>query len=375
MIPFNHRLNDSQGTLVTPIAPEKFDFDRYIDYETAMLQKHCSFWNRLEGISVYRRFRVPQVFSWLCRDMRQSLALQLGALQCSMAFPADVANFLEPWYGIGLAASAFGAEYTWSESQAPAIAPMYRSATEALDCFKCPIEQTAIGKRNLEMLEYFLESTRGNIPISFSDVQSPLNVLSTLLHADSLYLELYDHIDDVIRLLDLIAELTLRFLQIQKDMIGDALVLPGHGFASSRRFKGLGMSSDVLVNISGEMYRRFEVPVLKKFAAAFNGYAFHSCGNWSHKLADVQAIYQLKMVDAAFSSETDPDPNSCEPFRESLQHSGVILNARMVGDAATVLDIVKQLVAPEMRFIVVTYCQTPEEQRQVYEQLHTIARC
>ena len=80
--------------------------------------------------------------------------------------------------------------------------------------------------------------------------------------------------------------------------IRDALVKPGHGFASSQ---------------------------------AFGGPVFHSCGNYSVKSDMLQKIKGLKMADAAFTAETDPDPNPAAPFVESLKNTGIILNARSVG--------------------------------------------
>ncbi|MCJ7673544.1 MAG: hypothetical protein MUO33_00145 [Sedimentisphaerales bacterium] len=42
-----------------------------------------------------------------------------------------VAKFLEPWYGIGTVASAFGLDYVWKEGQAPAVRPRFIRQTSA----------------------------------------------------------------------------------------------------------------------------------------------------------------------------------------------------------------------------------------------------
>jgi len=112
---FNYTLKDSQGTILEPVSPEKFDLERYIDYEASLMETNKKFWESKTGIQVYRRFRSPDVFMEGCRDMKFSLALQLGALKESLKFKGDVANFLEPWYGIGVVASAFGIEYIWKK--------------------------------------------------------------------------------------------------------------------------------------------------------------------------------------------------------------------------------------------------------------------
>ena len=108
---FNIQLSDSQATAVEPIPASKFDFNGYEEYETRMLERCADFWNESTGVLVYRRMRVGEVFSHGCRNMQKSLEWQLGALEKSKLFKADVPNFLEPWYGIGTTASAFDIDY------------------------------------------------------------------------------------------------------------------------------------------------------------------------------------------------------------------------------------------------------------------------
>jgi hypothetical protein len=46
----------------------------------------------------------------------------------------------------------------------------------------------------------------------------------------------------------------------------------------------------------------------------------------------------------------------------------------MVGNPRTVIDAVKALWQPPMKLIVVTYCETPEEQAQLYDQIHILCQ-
>jgi len=368
--PFDNLIADSQGREVEPLPPSKFDFERYTDYEAKLLERNHAFWQAPGGIAVYQRFRVPQVYTYGCREMKMSLALQLGALQESMKYEADVPNFLEPWYGIGTIASAFGAEYDWKPGQAPAIKHPFQSVEEALEKEILPVEETPIGKHTLQMIEYFLEKTKGRLPISFTDTQSPMNTASFLIETSNFYMSFYDNPEGLRKLLKLIAEQLIRFSIKQTELIGDALVFPGHGFASSRVFSGLGMSDDVMITMSDNQYCEFEIPAIEMAGAPFNGVAFHSCGNWSGKTEAVNKITNLVVVDGAFSAETDPDCNLIPPFTESFSNTGIAVNARIVGDTDVVIDKVKQLMAPNMKLIVVTYSKTPEEQAQTYLRLH-----
>ncbi len=370
---FDVSLSDSQGTTVSPLEPEKFDIERYVDYEQSLRENTMNFWQASEGIAVYRRFRVPQVFSEGCRDMEYSLALQLGGLNESMNYKMDIPNFLEPWYGIGTAVSAFGVEYKWEPGNAPAIAAPFKSFDDALNQNIVPIEKTEIGRHTLDMIDYFLTKTQGKIPISLTDTQSALNAASFLIETNNFYMGLFDNPDGLKKLLKIITDLTIDFTKKQMELIGDALVSPGHGFPSSRHFTGLGMSSDVLIMVSDDQYQEFEIPCSEKMAAPFGGPVFHSCGNWSSKISSVKSIRELLMVDGAFSQQTDPDPNPTEPFHDGFVNSGITVNARIVGNADVVIEKARQLWQPGMKLIVTTYCQTAEEQAKVCDAVKELA--
>lgn len=367
---FNYNSGDSQGTSVEPLEPKDFDLVGYRDYEAQLLEKNSKFWSAKEGVHVYRRFREPEVFSFGCADMKHSLSLQLSGLQKSIAYKADIANFLEPWYGIGTIASAFGIDYVWKEGQAPATEPPFKTVKEALAYEPCPVEKTSIGKHTLNMIEYFLDSTKGEVPISLTDTQSPFNVASYLIETTSYYMSIMDSPEELKTLLDRIVDLSISFTKKQIELLGEAIVFPGHGFAASRKFDGIGMSDDNMLMLSPEQYKEIEVPANSRFGNSFGGPVFHSCGNWSQKIDAVKQIENLRMVDGAFSKETDPDPNPPEPFKQSFASSGIVVNARIVGDKATVLGKVKELWDSEMKLIVVTYCDTPEEQQEVYDAIH-----
>ncbi len=113
---FDVSKRDSQATAVKPVAPEALDYPAYANYAAAKREGIQRFLDAESGILVYRRMRAGACFSGQCRDMEYSLAMQLGTLQKSMAYEADIPNFLEPWYGIGTAAAAFDIDYVWEEA-------------------------------------------------------------------------------------------------------------------------------------------------------------------------------------------------------------------------------------------------------------------
>lgn len=371
-IKFDTTLRDSQGTQTVPIEPENFDLEAYEEYEAAMLEKNKDFWEKQQGLLVYRRVRADGVFYDKCRDYRESLALQLGALKKSMDYKADMANFLEPWYGIGYIASCFGSGYQWLPQQAPSVTAKFSSSREILDSDFVPIAQTPEGRRNLEMIEYFMDKTKGKVPVSFSDIQSPLNMLTYLLPVTDLFMEVFEDPDGLKSAAALCTDLLIDFLREQKKIIGSALASPGHGFASSRAFAGVGLSDDTSIMISGENYQELFQESDERIGSILGGMAYHSCGVWEKKIPMVKEFRNILSADGAFTIETDPSPNDPQVFGEAFAHSGIILNARAVGDEENSFRAFEQLWRPGQRLICVTYCKTPEEQERLYRRLHEL---
>ena len=369
---FNYNLKDSQATVVKPLSVKKFDIERYNEYEARVEEKCKKFWNSNSGVLVYRRMRVAEVFSTDCGDIKKSLEWQLGGLNKSMEYKTDIPNFIEPWYGIGTVASSFGFDYYWADGQAPAVNGKFNSTAEALNIDVTPVKNTKIGQHTIKMLEYFIHETKGKIPLSYCDVQSPLNVAGNIIDINNFLTGFYMDTSGIIKILDIIADLIIEFTNEQTKLLGDVLVKPGHGFASCRKFEGFGMSDDNMVMLPDDLYREMVLPSFIKVGEALGGPVLHSCGNWLDKIDIIKKIPNLKMVDAAFSSQTDPDPNPPEYFAEGFCNTGIVLNARIVGNMEVIEEKVKKLWKPGMKLIVVTYCQSFEEQEKAYNLIHSI---
>ncbi|MCK4400679.1 hypothetical protein KAW08_00065 [bacterium] len=369
---FDYTSRDSQGTSVKPMKISDFDIPKYEDYEASLLEKNRKFWNDVTGTLVYRRFRVPEVYSYVCKDKALSLAFQLRALTESMKYKADIANFLEPWYGIGVVGSSFGLNYIWNEGQSPATEPPFKNIDEALSFEPIPTQKTEMGKKALEMIEFFLDKTKGKIPISLTDTQSPFNTASYLVETNNFFMAVLDYPEKMKQLISVITDLLIDFTKEQINLIGDVLASPGHGFSSSREFGGISISDDNMTMLSPEQYIEIEVPFMDKVGKELNGAAFHSCGNWSGKIDAVKKIKNVVMVDGAFSRETDPDPNPAEPFPVGFAGTGIIVNVRVVGDSKTLMNNVRKLWKTGMKLIIVTYAKHPAEQEDIYKRIQEI---
>ena len=371
---FDIQLADAQATQVLPVKPENFDFDRYESYTSGLNQTCASFWQQKSGVAVYRRMRVGECFSFGCRDMKRSLELQLGALEKSMLFKADVPNFLEPWYGIGTIASAYGGDYVWPEGNAPALKTRFASMDELLATEPLEVAKTNIGRQTLDMIEYFMDHTKGRLPVSLTDTQSPLNMIGHLVPLDQFFMDMLMEPEKVMKLFEILSDLSIRFNQEQKNLIGSALALPGHGFASSTQWSGLGMSDDNAIMISPEQYLEMAAPSVEKICAPFGGPVFHSCGDWSGWVDAVLQMKGLKMADGAFSPQTDPGATDNLEACHQFANTGIVLNARIVGDLETIEEQVSRLWTPGMKLVVVTYCETPEEQAKAYDLIHLMTK-
>ena len=369
---FDTSKSDTQATKVDPVKVADFPFETYQEYEQKLTERCLKFIKADSGVLVYRRMRVAEVFSYGCRDMKKSLEWQLGALQKSMAYKADVPNFLEPWYGIGPVACSFGIDYIWNSGQSPATKPDFQTIDEAL-CFDIkPVSETGVGRHSLEMIEYFLEQTKGKLPMSMGDIQSPFNNATNVVNTSNFLMSMILEPEKVLQFLDVLAELEIEFYKDQEKLIGSCLVKPGHGYASSRVFEGFGMSDDNVVMVDEESYLKFVSPSFEKLGKAFGGPVHHSCGNFSDKAEMLKKIDGLIMSDAAFTPETDPHPNPVEPFVQALKGSGVILNARMVGSPEVVKETMQKLWDPGLKLLAVTFSQTAEEQQEAYNIIHRI---
>jgi hypothetical protein len=371
---FDIQLADAQATKVIPVRPEEFDFEKYEAYAAELNEGCARFWQQSSGVAVYRRMRVGECFSFGCRDMKRSLRLQLGALEKSMLFKADIPNFLEPWYGIGTVASAYGGDYIWPEGNAPAMKIRFSSIDEALAFEPQEIAQTGIGQHTLDMVEYFMEQTKGRLPVSLTDSQSPLNMISHLIPLDRFFMNVLLEPEKVALLFDRLADLAIRFNREQVTRIGNALASPGHGFASSTQWSGLGMSDDNAIMISPEQYLELAAPSVEKICAPLGGPAFHSCGDWSAWVDAVFQIKGLKMADGAFSPQTDPGATDNPEAFHRFANTGIVLNTRIVGDIETIREQVSRLWIPGMKMVVVTYCETPGEQEEAYHLIHELCR-
>ena len=71
-----------------------------------------------------------------------------------------------------------------------------------------------------------MDKTKGKVPVSFSDIQSPLNMLTYLLPVTDLFMEVLEDPEGINKAAALCTDLLIDFLKEQEKLIGDALAKP-----------------------------------------------------------------------------------------------------------------------------------------------------
>ena len=135
------------------------------------------------------------------------------------------------------------------------------------------------------------------------------------------------------------------------------------------RFTEAGFD-DTSIMLSEEDYTDLFKELDEKLGDEFGGMVYHSCGIWEKKIHMVQTYRNIRCADGAFTIETDPSPNKPEVFGDAFNGTGIILNARAVGNAQNSFEAFRKLWRPNQRLICVTYCKTPQEQEILYNRLH-----
>lgn len=371
---FDFTKSDASAAKVVPVEPADFDIAAYADYAASADQRFEQFWRQDSGVMVWQRVRAGAVFRNACADMKESLRLQLGALNKTLDYKTDAPTYLEPWYGIGTTAASFGGEYQWHEGQAPAMEPMYMSLEEVPDLVPLPHEDVPILQYTLDTIEYFLDKTKGRVPVSWCDLQHPFNSATMLVDTSAYMMGFYMNPEKVQQINEAMTDAFIDFTQKQSALIGDALARPGHGFASSRKGTGIALSTDNLVMVSPADFLKFFGGLSARIGEAFGGLMLHSCGNWGKWIPSCTEIPGLLLLDGAFSPQTDPAHNHCETWRDALAGTGIVLHARIIGPPEEIISRVKRLWKPDLKLVVSIITPEPAVQHQLYDEIHAICR-
>src|SRR5512136_1037027 len=158
------------------MKPSQFNFSRFLDWLAPREERMRRF---LTGKSETNLLLIEREYDnfLTCRTPQESLEIQLDILTRQMDLNSDYVPFLEPWFGVGVFANAFGAEYVWIEGESAQTHYIVFNEEQAARLPRPSIEDSPVMKLVLEAIDYFVEQTKGVIPIACTDTQSPLDTI------------------------------------------------------------------------------------------------------------------------------------------------------------------------------------------------------
>ena len=258
------------------------------------------FWTRPEGIGrpmfqlrfeTYEPGLTPRI---RIADDVWDLADQLRRNQEVAAKPNDFVPRLFPYTGTTAFASAFGAPVIYMGEAEPVCEPVIHSARQAMDLEMPPLDRGDLG-RALEKIEYFLDQTRGEYPISVMDMQGPFDTAQLIWDKADMMINMYDEPEAVHHVMEVVTDTFIAFGRKLRDMIPDFCPLHTPNLWAPPEV-GMAVSEDSIVMLSSEMFDEFVLPYLNRISQAFGGLVLHSCGDWRQHLASVKGIPGLKAI-------------------------------------------------------------------------------
>lgn len=248
-------------------------------------------------------------------DPQKYLRAQLDEIDAQFTQQGDFVATLCPTLGLVGIPSAFGCEVIWWENDLPAVRPAIGDDPDEVYGLGMPTVVDGELARMLDYTAYFIEQTTGRYPIRMSDIQGPLDSAALIMGHNNFLMAMYTHPKAVHHLLQRITNLTIAFVQAQRDLA----VCYGCEFVPSM-FQpwmpdglGISVSNDECVMISAEMHDEFNVPYLNQLSEAFGGIYLHSCGKWTHQFPSLAKVRNLRGHEFGASEAT---------FEPVLEHFG-----------------------------------------------------
>jgi len=353
------------------LDPESFPYDHYLQVKE---KRERFLYEWAQGLHPQE---VPVVIypSWdmwnddTCRDRERFLRMNLWGMAESANWASDaVFPHLEPWYGVGLYASAFGCRYYWEGNSAPQTHPIYKSADEVAHITTPRVGDSEPMREVLERIRYYRQVTHDQLPICLTDTQSPNDTASLLMEVNEFFTVSSFEPERLERFMNAITDTIIAFSEMQMEALGPVLSLPGHLMLCHPSWSGISVSDDNMAMLSPKAYEVAALPYNARLARHFGGIALHSCGVIGHNIPIQLRTPELKQVECAaciLARDSDPSPNKPESLRDGYRGSGVIVKVRLNKDEVELLD---RLLAPDLLCAVaVTGVETQAESEQIYE--------
>jgi hypothetical protein len=323
--------------------------EKYQQRKEERAKKIDEFFNGDRGFLVVQK---PPGKVWeRCNEIKTMTEENIIAFEEHLGYDwTDDLPYLEPWFGVGVYANAFGCEYMWREGESPATHYKYHKIEEVKDIEYPDWRKSSIMQMVLDGIDDLKEKTKGRLPICLTDTQSPFDTATLILDAAEFFTACYTDEEIALDFMGKITDLIIEFSKIQEERIGrEILSMPGHIMTSETFLRGISLSDDNLAVSSPMINEKIALPFNEKIGKAFGGLAVHSCGQWVHTMKLLQNYENIFMMDCAASLGCDPNPNKPSEVKDAMKGTGIITKVRISEED---LDkVIDEMADPDLKFI------------------------
>jgi len=270
-----------------------------------------------------------------------------------LAEKSDHIPAMQPWFGTGVYANMYGCKYYWRKGEAPATRNLYQSLDDIGKIRKPRWEDSEIAQLIMDTIRYMKSKTGDAIPISYTDTQSAGDTATLIVDACEIFSGCMSEPELVMDFMTDINDLVIGFSVAQAELIGDALIKPGHVMFSDMSFRGISISDDNLALISPRAACEFNLKLDEEVGKAMGGVAIHSCGRWEKTMSLVRdTVPSCVLLHCSLSTDWDTNPNNPEDVRDALAGKGIPVHVRVSGNTEKMLAEVSRVMHPGLRIVV-----------------------
>lgn len=203
---------------------------------------------------------------------------------------------IDLFHGVTMIAGAFGCPVVYTPGEWPWARPVMRSITE-VDSLKAPdLRAHDDTQRFFDQVRWIQNKTDGRVPIRLHDLQSPFTTAAQMRGFEGLLTDVLIDPDRVRKLMEIITDVSLQFLELQDDVF-EAAAYPGRNFPCVLENMGVCIADDsAAIPLSPEQYEEFCLPDMLRIAEAVPGLFYHSCGDYSHQTDNLLKIPNLRAI-------------------------------------------------------------------------------
>jgi len=214
----------------------------------------------------------------------------------------DFVLHLQPQMGVGVFASAFGAEIEFPPDQMPWSKPRIKAGDppEKVQELVPPGLRDGLLGNVLDLAEYLDQKAGHRYPIAMTDLQGPMDTAYLVWDSCDFLAAMFERPREVHRLMRLVTDLIIRFVKELRSKVRE--FVPAH-FPPVYLPDGMGIavSEDALALLSPRTYEEFSLPYLNELSEEFGGVVIHSCGNFEHQLGVLKKVRQLRGINFGVS--------------------------------------------------------------------------